>query len=96
MGNMFFFSILKDLILIKDNICDHVNKFQTPSITFRKIYKIWLEIVKTYCIHSFKSVLLVLPCCILILFYYERDFMLSLSDDNQAGAIVAVISTTDS
>ena len=65
--------------------CGHVRKF-SPLSFGQYIYKIWLEIIQkidgipmgTYCAPLFADV---------FLFCYERDSMLSLSDNTQTDII---------
>ena len=74
------FSLLNKL---KDIMCGHVRKVVMLSSIFGQyILTIWLEIIKTYCRYSNGTNCAPLVAD-LLLFCYERDFILSLSDNNQ-------------
>ena len=51
-------------------------------------YNIWLEIAQTNRRYYY-GYLLCSSCCRFVLFCYERDFILSLSDNNQADVVEA-------
>ena len=60
------------------------NLGRSPLSFGQSIYKSWLKIVWTNCLftNGYKD------------FFFERDFMLSLSDNNQADVVEAFISTS--
>ena len=83
-----FLNNLKDLIVVMSESLG-----RSPLSFGQYIYKIWLKIVQTNV-----GIPMGTNCDPLVadlfLFCYERDFMLSLSDNNQADVVTAFNSTS--